>query len=247
MGLINIPVKLYSAINETSVRFRELHKKCGTPLEHKRWCPKCGVEVPWDEVEKGFEISEGIYVPITQEEINKIKLKGIKEIELIGFIDPKEVDDIYYDKHYYLGPQEGQDKAFNLFKSALEKTGLLAFGRIVVRSKERLVVIRNYKNLMLLSTLFYSYEIRNPEEVIVNKVNIPDEELNLAVELVNSFKTKFEIDKYHDRFFDALKELINFKIKGEKIEAIENERNEIPIEEALKEMIKRVKKKHENN
>ncbi len=247
IGLVNIPVKLYSATEEHPVKFRELHKKCGTPLEHKRWCPKCNVEVPWDEVEKGFEISEGVYVPITQDELNQIKLKGIKEIELLGFIDPKEIPEIYLDKHYYLGPQENQDKAFLIFKKALEETGLVAFGRIVIRSKERLVIIRSYKNVLLLTTLFYTYEVRDPKEIVVNEVELKENEMELAKELFVSMRTKFEIEKYHDRFLDALKELINAKLKGEEIKVEEERVEEKSLEEALKEMIRRVKKKHENN
>ncbi len=248
IGLINIPVKLYSATEEHPIKFRELHQKCGTPLEHKRWCPKCNVEVPWEEVEKGFEISEGVYVPITQDELKQIKLKGIKEIELLGFVDPKEVPEIYYDKHYYLGPQEGQDKAFLLFKKTLEDTGLNALGRIVIRSNERLVLIQSYKNVLLLNTLFYAYEIRDPSEIVVNSVELKENELNLAKELFVSMRTKFDISKYHDRFLDALKELINAKLKGEELKVEERKtEEEKSLEEALKEMIRRVKKKHEDN
>ncbi len=245
LGLINIPVKLYSATEESAVKFRELHSKCGTPLEHKRWCPKCKVEVPWNEVIKGFEISTGVYVPITQEELNEIRLKGVKSIELLGFIDKDTIPTIFIDKHYYLGPQEGGEKPFQILREAMEGKNKIAIGRVVIRSHERIVSIEPYKNGLLLNTLFYEYEIRdiNNVDLINEKVKITPEELNMASELVESLGMKFDISQYRDRFVEALKKLIEKKMKGEKIEAVKEEKEAKPFEEALKEMLKKIKEK----
>lgn len=248
LGLINIPVKLYSATEESSVKFREIHSKCGTPLEHKRWCPKCKVEVPWNEVEKGFEISTGVYVPITQEELNEIKLKGIKSIELIGFINENEIPTIYLDKHYFLGPQEDKEIAYFILKKALKSTGKVAIGRLVIRSKERIIIIKPYKDGLLLTTLFYNYEIRDIEKIdfVNEKININENQIEMAKELINSYTKKFDMSKYKDRFAEALKGLIEKKIKGEKIEVKEKEEETKPFEEALKEMLKKIKENETN-
>ena len=248
LGLINIPIKLYSATEEDNVKFRELHSKCGTPLEHKRWCPKCKVEVPWNEVTKGFEISTGVYVPVTKEEINEIKLKGIKSIELLGFVNKEEIPIIYFDKHYFLGPQEDKEIAFFILKKAMKSTGKVAIGRLIIRSKERIVLIEPYKDGLLLTTLFYNYEIRDIEKVdfISESIEVNENQVNMAKQLINSYTTKFDMSKYKDRFAEALKELIEKKIKGEKIGENEKEENEKPFEEALNEMLKRIKENESN-
>lgn len=245
-GLVNIPVKVYSATEEQVFSFRELHSKCGTPLEHKRWCPKCKKEVAWEDVDKGFPIGKDEYVHLTKEDIKAIMAKTSKTIDIIKFVDVSQIDPIYFNKNYYLAPQEGGEKAYHLFRNILSITGKAAIGKAVIRNKEYLVVIRAYREGLLMTTLHYSYEIRDISEIeeLKKVVEIGEMERKLALKLVSSLSGKFDIKHYKDEFADMLKKLIQEKMKGkliitpeEKIKKIED------LTEALKKSIEKIKKK----
>jgi DNA end-binding protein Ku len=141
-GLVNIPVKVYPAVKDKRVAFRTLHKECHTPLIHKRWCPTCNREVKLEEVEKGYQLSKDRFVVLTDEELERVQLKTLKVLEIIGFVDAAEIDPLYYDFPYLLEPQEGGEKAYTLLREILSQTGKVAIGRVVMRNKEYVVVLR---------------------------------------------------------------------------------------------------------
>ncbi|MCD6546998.1 MAG: Ku protein [Nanoarchaeota archaeon] len=244
LGLVNIPVAVYPAVEPKAISFRELHKTCKTPLEHKRWCPTDKEEVAWEDVVKGFEIAKDQYVVITKEELEAAKLKTTSNIEIVQFVNSGEIDPIYYDKPYYLAPQKGGEKAFFLLKNVLATLGKVAIARFVLRNKEYIVAIYSYKKGLLMHTLHYSYEIRDMNEIeeLKKKARYTKEEEKLAIALVKSQSSKFDIKKFKDRYAEALKEIIKAKLKGKKIsmpkEKIEKAKE---LMEALKASIKKKK------
>lgn len=243
-GLVNIPVKVYSAAEEKEVEFTLLHDKCKTPLKYKRWCPKCEEEVAWENTIKGFELTKNEFIPITKEELESLKLKTVKSIEILKFVEQADIDPIYMSNSYYLVP-ENSEKAYSLFKEVLQLTGKVAIGKVVMRNKEHLVMIRAFKKGLVMTILHFASEIRdiNSLEELKNLPPVKENELKLAQALVSQLEGKFNIKEYKDRFKDAVIELIKKKVKG-KIEIKKEE--EKPIEdlmEALKKSIKVTKKK----
>ena len=245
LGLVNIPVEVYPAVEPRVISFRELHKTCKTPLQHIRWCPVDKERVPWEDVVKGFEIAKDQYVVLTKEELESARLKTSSNIEIVGFVKKDEIDPIYFEKPYYIAPQKGGKKAFWLLKDILAELYKVAVGRVVLRNKEYLVAIYSYKNGLLMHTFHYAYEIRNMNEIesLKKKAKYSKEERKLAVELVNKLSMKFNIEKFKDRYAESLKEIIKAKLKGKKVtmprEKIEKAKE---LMEALKESVRKKKK-----
>jgi len=223
-----------------------LHKTCNTPLEHKRWCPSCKEEVPWEDVVKGFEISKDQYVVITKEELEFAKLKTTKNIEILQFVNKEEIDPIFFEKPYYLVPQEGGEKAYFLLKEALMYTNKAAVAKVVMRDREHYVTIYSYKSGLIMHTLYYPYEIRdiNKLEELKKKPRISQEEKKLAVALINKLSSKLDTSKFKDEYINALKKIIKAKLLGKKVkmpkEKIEKAKE---LMAALKESVKKASKK----
>lgn len=249
-GLVNIPVKIYSATKEKMLSFHLLHKQCNTPLEYKKWCPECKKEVKWEDVVKGYKLGEE-YIPIEKEELEKIKLKTLKLIEIKQFVDIGEIDPLFIKKNYYVVPQEGAEKAYSLFKEALEITGKAAIGRVVLRGKEYVIVLRPYQKGLILSVLYYKDEIipiKNLEE-LQKIVVVREDELKLAKALIEKLTSPFEYEKYKDRFREKVEKLIESKAKGISLEEGEEEIEEKPADilEALKVSLKLTEKKKKHS
>ncbi|HDD04929.1 MAG TPA: Ku protein [Candidatus Aenigmarchaeota archaeon] len=220
-GLVSIPVKLYTATEPRLISLKELCPYCHSPLKHKRWCPKCEKEIAWEEVVRGFEIAKDQYVLISKKELDAIKLKSTKRIEIVGFVD-EDIEPIYLEKHYYLSPEEGGERAFSLLVKAMEELNKIAIGKVVMKNKEYVVALTPYKGGLLLSTLHYAYEIRGMPEV--EEVKVSKEELELAKELIRKMSMKLDMSKFKDEYAEAFKEMIKKKLKGEKIEVKVEER-----------------------
>jgi DNA end-binding protein Ku len=220
LGLVNIPVSIYLAARDRLVNFHNLHSTCKSPLQNKRWCPYHNVEVPWNEVVKGYEISKGKYVVIEKKELQAIQLKSTRAIDVIKFIDAGQIDPLLVENNYYLVPQIGGEKAYTLFRDVLSLTSKAAIGKVVIRSKERLVAIRQYRKGMILTVLHYNDEIVPMEEMEALKrlVVVKDSELKLARILIDKLSGSFDIEDYKDEYEGALVKMIKRKIAGEKIE-----------------------------
>jgi len=219
-GLVNIPIKLYSAVEPKVLGFRLLCGKCKTPIQYKRWCPNCKKEVPWEDVVRGLEITKGNYFVLTKEKLEKLKPEKTDVIDIIEFVDKGMIDPIYFDKNYYVVPEKAKEKAYFLFQEVLEATAKIAIGRFVMREKEYLCAIESYKGGLLLVTLNYDYEIRDIKKVEELKVRpkLNKEELKLAKELINKlYEKEFDISEFKDTFAQKLKEVIKKSLKGEKI------------------------------
>ena len=244
-GLVNIPVKLYSAAEPKLISFRLLCGKCGSPLEYKRWCPRCKKEVAWDDVLHGFEYRKGKYVKFSKTELAKLPLPRSKNIEIIEFVDMSELDPLFFDKNYYVLPEKDSGHAFWLFAEALQLTNKVAIGKVTMRNKDYLVVLRAYKNLLLLTTLFYQDEIRPPEfPELEEKVKVSKSELKLATELIRKLTKHFDLSKFKNQYKELMLQLIEAKISGKKIKlTVPKTTKTKELMTALAASVKAVKKK----
>ncbi|MEM4390045.1 MAG: Ku protein [Candidatus Micrarchaeia archaeon] len=218
-GLVSIPIKMYPAIEPAEVKFHFLHKKCGTPLRYERHCPACGVTVPWEETVRGFEYAKGRFVTLRPEELALLPLKTTRTVDIQDFVALEEVDPIFFETPYFLAPAEGGERAYELLRRVLATTRRAAIGKVAIRGKEHLVLIREYRGALAMSTMYYPREIRSPESLIevLKDVVVEKEELELATQLIDRLTTHFEPEKYKDEYRKALLELIRAKAEGRRI------------------------------
>ncbi|GAB4415537.1 MAG: Ku protein [Thermodesulfovibrionales bacterium] len=244
-ALVNIPVKLYGASHKRDINFHLLHKKCSTPLTYERYCPTCKVDVAWEDTIHGYEYEKGKFVVIADEEIERIPSRTSKSIDILRFIDAKEIEPIYYDKAYYLEPVEGGERAYALLRETMKDSEKVALAKITFKDKEHVAIIRVFRDTRTLHTLFYADEIMKPETLnIPKRIALDDKELNLATELVRHFLGRFNIDSYHDEFRDSVMELIKAKIAGREIKVAPKKEVEkvVSLMDALKRSLEKKKK-----
>ena len=179
-GMVSIPVRLYTATESHDVHFHLLHKRDGVRLQNVRWCPKDEKSVPWDEVVRGFEYAKGNYVPISDEELDHLPVKTVHTVDISDFVKLEEVDPIYYDKAYYLAPEETGAKAFVLLRQALQQTGRAAVAKVAIRDKESLCLVRPYQDVLSMDTLFYANEIRSTKDIAVDGAGVSPKEIQMA-------------------------------------------------------------------
>ncbi|MCS7134353.1 MAG: hypothetical protein NZ889_00640 [Candidatus Pacearchaeota archaeon] len=196
-GLVNILVKLYSATHPKQFSFRLLCGRCNTPLRYRRYCPKCRKEVIWQDVKHGIEIEKGKWKVFTKEEIEKIKPNKAEQIEIIGVTTFDRFDPILFHNNYYVVPEKKKEKAYWLFREVLSATARVAFARMILHQKEYIVLVRPYRKGLLLTTLYYPYEIKPMElEELEEKVQITKDEFELAKKLVAVLSKEPELEKY---------------------------------------------------
>jgi len=220
-GLVNIPVKLYSAVSKKTVRFHQLDSKTGSRIQQKRVNPQTGEEVPYEQLVKGYELSPDRYVVVKPEELEAIEPKKTRTIDIEDFVDIDEIDPIYYDHPYYLAPGAGAGKAYALLLQALKDSGRVGIARVVIRSKEQLVAIRPRDEVLTMETLLFGDEVVAPEEI--GDLPDPDEataskkEVDMARQLIESLATEFDPSKYRDEYRETVLEMIERKAQGEEI------------------------------
>jgi DNA end-binding protein Ku len=213
-GLVSIPVNLYTATESHDVRFHLLHKKDGVRLQNIRWCPKDEKAVPWDEVVRGFEYTKGRYIPISDEDLDHLPVKTVHTVDVSDFVKLEEVDPIYFDKAYYLAPEEQGIKAFALLRQALQQTGRAAVAKVAIRDKESLCLVRPYQDVLSMETMFYSNEIRSTESLAADTAKVSPKELQMAVSLIENLSDSFDAERYQDDYQAALKQVIDAKVEG---------------------------------
>lgn len=213
-GLVNIPVKMHAATENKDIKLRQLHKECQTPVKYQKVCPVCDREVKNEEIVKAYEYANNKFVVLDEDELEALRKEQTdKAVEIIDFVQLADIDPIYFEKSYYLSPNEGGSKAYGLLRTALKDSGKIGVAKIIIRSKEQLAVIRVYENTLVVETVHYPDEVRDVEEV----PNVPDEvqtvkkELDTAKMLIDQLTTKFEPEKYKDDYRTALLELIEEK------------------------------------
>ncbi len=217
-GLIHIPVRLYSASQERELKFKMLHKKDLSEIRYARICKKEEKEVPWDDIVKGFEIEEGHYVILSDEDFEKVNLKKTRTVEIVSFANEEDIDPIYYHNPYFLEPEKGAAKAYHLLKEALLRSKKVAIGQFVFHHHEHLGVIRPYGNLLMLHQLRYASELVNPKGLMVPKQEASSKkELEVAIQLIEQLTQPFKPQNYSDTYIDEVKEMIHKKSKGHKL------------------------------
>lgn len=213
-GLVNIPVKLYSATQEQAFDLDMLHKDDFSHIRYAKMCELEEKEVPYEEVVKGFEYESGHYVVLTDEDFKKANVEKTKSISVINFVKNKDVDFMYYDKPYFLEP-DGSDKAYLLFLETLKKTDRSALVRYVFRNREHLGLITPKENILVLEQLRYSSEIRDHRELVLpKKEKITEKEMQMAKGLVDQMTEKVNIESYEDTYEKELERIIEEKKKG---------------------------------
>jgi DNA end-binding protein Ku len=226
-GLLNVPVKLYSAVSKKSVSFRELRASDGSRVRHKRVAENDGEEVPYEEIVKGYEIAPDQFVTITREELEELDPKKTRAIEILDFVDLDDIDPIYFDHPYYLGPDKGAEKAYKLLVEAMEESRKVAVARFVLRNRESLAALRPMDEVLTMATMRFADEVVSPDE-ISDAFEAPDgepakRELDMAKTLIDSLTSDFDAGKYRDEYREELLALIERKAKGEEIVATETE------------------------
>jgi DNA end-binding protein Ku len=226
-GLLNVPVKLYSAVSRKSVSFRELRKSDSSRIRHKRVAESDGDEVPYEEIVKGYEIAPEQYVVLTREELEELDPKKTRAIEIQDFVDLDEIDPIYFDHPYYLGPDKGAEKAYALLVKAMSDAKKVAVARFVLRNREHLAAIRAMGNVLTMATMRFADEVVSPQELDVvpeDGRKLSKRELEMAKQLIDSLSTDFDAEKYRDEYREELVALIERKARGEEVvEAVSEE------------------------
>jgi len=232
IGLINVPVKLYPMIYDRGIAFHFLHKIDGQPLKYERVCTKDGKIVPWDEVVKGYEVAKKEYIVFDKKELDAAKPESDRRIRVDKFVDYFSIDPIYFSTSYILMPDKSND-AYSLLLTALQKKGKACAGRITLRTKEYPAIVHAYKDALVLTTMKYAYDVADPQGFEeLKKIKAPEKaELDLAVKIVTDLSGEFDINAYKDSYRQKVEELIQKKMKGEKIVV------EKPIKEEAKELM----------
>ena len=219
-GLVNVPVKLYSAVSKKTVRFHQLHEKDGVRIQQKRVCPADGDEVSYDQIVKGYEITPDQYVVVTPEELEAIEPRKTKTIDIEDFVDLQDIDPIYYDHPYYLLPGTGAAKPYKLLVTAMEESSKVAIARVVIRQKEQLVAIRPTGDILTMETMNFADEVvphDKFDEAPDADVETSEREVAMAQQLIESLSAEFDPSKYTDTYRERVIELIERKAEGKEI------------------------------
>ena len=215
-GLVNIPIKLYSATEDSSLDLDMLDKKDLANIKFKRVNEHTGKEVAWENIVKGYKMDDR-YVVLTDEDFQKASPEKTKLIEIKEFVEEAEVDGMYYDTPYYLEPEKSGAKAYVLLRDALEKTGKAGFGSFVLRNKENLCLLKPVGGVLVLNKIRWEQEIRSTKDLNIPTGSSKPAEMKMALELIKHLSGPFDISKYKDTYSDELMKLIKAKSKGKKI------------------------------
>ncbi|WP_096154964.1 MULTISPECIES: non-homologous end joining protein Ku [Bacillus] len=247
-GLVNIPIKMFSATEDKDVKLRTLHKECHTPIKYEKVCPNCEKEVENEDLVKGYEYVKGKFVILEDEELEQLKKEHEdKNVKIIDFVKLDDIDPIYFNRSYFLGPGENGSKAYSLLREALQTSGKIGVAEITIRSKQQLAVVRVYKDCLIMETIHYPDEVRNVKDVpsVPEKTDVNEQELKTAIMLIDQLTTEFEPDKYEDDYREAILTLIESKITNEQGTTTPKEgekNNVVDLMSALQASIERTKK-----
>jgi len=214
-ALVSIPISLFSATRKNELSFHYLHKKDMSPVSYKRFCDSENVEVPWEEITRGYEYERDRYVEITDEDLDKADVELTKTIQIQEFVQEDEIDPVYFDKPYYLEPQKGGERAYALMRDALAESGKVGIAKVVLKSREHLAAVKSVGNLLTLQTMRFAHEIVDSGSLNVpQKTDVSKKEMDLANTLIDSMSDKFDPGKYKDDYYDKVLEIIQMKVAG---------------------------------
>jgi DNA end-binding protein Ku len=221
-GLVNVPVSLHSAVRDKSIRFSLLHEPDHSPIQTRRVCSEESEEVPFSEIVKGYELEDGSWVLLTDEELEAAAPRKSKTIDIERFVEEAEVDPVYYERSYLLTPrEESATRAYRLLSETMGDARKVALGRVVLRARERLVVIRSQGDSLALSTMRFHDEVRSADEIVAEmQASKPSrKEVERAVAVIEELSVPFEPQQYHDEHRAHLQRVIESKQKGKRIVA----------------------------
>jgi DNA end-binding protein Ku len=240
-GLVDVPVRLYSAVQEHKLQFHFVHEKDNSPIGYQKICKKEDKPVPDDEIVKAFEFEKGEYVFMEEEDFAAAKVEGYKTIDIVDFVPYEDIDPIFFAKTYYLGPDRGAEKVYSLLVKAMEDSELAGIAKFVMRDKQHLGALRIREGVITLEQLYFVDEIRSLEEIKASKARVSREELQMAARLIESWTTEWKPEKYKDTYRDELCAIIKAKRKGQEVHAAPELEEEEPADllTALRESIER--------
>lgn len=243
-GLVSVPVRMYSATESKELRFHFLHKDDLQPIGYDKVRKDTGKHVDPDDVVRGFEIEKGKYVPIEDEDLDRLDIELTHAIDILDFVDLEEIDPIYFRKAYYLASQDGAEKPYRLLVRALDETGKVGVAKVVIRNKQHLAALRAHDGVLVLETMYYADEVRKPESVN-GGTRLKKAEVEMAKSLVENLSGSFKPEKYDDTYRKELLDLIRSKAKGKKLpEPHEEEEAEVvDLMAALRESVDQTRKK----
>jgi DNA end-binding protein Ku len=222
-GLVNVPIKLYSAVSKKTVRFHQINGETGNRIAQKRTDAITGEEVAYESLVKGFEMAKDQYVIISPDELDSLDPEKSRTIDIEDFVDLAEIDPVYYDHPYYLVPDKGAAKAYGLLLSAMQESGRVAIARVVLRSKEQLVAIRPAQDgtVLMMETMIFADEVVGRETLDglpeAEELTVSDREVQMAQQLIESLVTDFEPSRYKDEYREKVLQLIEAKAEGAEI------------------------------
>jgi DNA end-binding protein Ku len=216
-GLISIPVRMFAAARGERISFNQLHNVCHSRLKQPLFCPVCNRNVERSEIVKGYEYEKDQYVLFTEEELDKIEPPSAHVMEILEFVKLADMDPLYFDSSYYISPEDAGAKAYQLLMKAMEESGYGAIAKLTMHQREHIVIIRPSSKGMTLHTMFYANEIRAAESVPTDKVELKDQEKNLAQQLIQSLAAPWEPQKYRDEYQENLRAMIAAKLQGQEV------------------------------
>jgi DNA end-binding protein Ku len=243
-GLVTIPVAVYPATEEKTLRFNQLHEEDGGRIRMKRTCSIDGEEVPYDEIVKGYEYEKDKYVVLTDEDFDAVPVESSRAIDIVQFVDMDEIDPTLYKKSYYLVPDETGAKAYALLREAMSQDDRVGIAKVSFRDKEHLAALRFKDEAFVLETMYWPDEIRAFEADVKLDVKVRDQELEMARQLIENLTSEWNPDEFTDEYRQALLQIVEAKINGEEIEVVAAEPTAkvVDLMEALKASVAAAKK-----
>ena len=219
-GLVNVPVKVTTAVRKKDVRFHQLHAKDGSRILQKRFCAEEGVEVAYEELAKGYEIAPGQYVLIEPEELEELDPIATHTVDIEDFVALDEIDPLFFDSSYYLVPDDRGEKAYRLLLEAMRESGRVGIARVVMRTKQYLCAVRPVQDALVMTTMNFADEVVDQsqlEDLPAGEVDASERELRMARQLIDSLATGFDPTRYHDTYREEVLELIEKKAAGQEV------------------------------
>ncbi|MFB3925656.1 MAG: Ku protein [Syntrophales bacterium] len=237
-GLINIPVRLYTAVKETRPDFNYLHKQDLSPIRYARICKADGEEIPFEDIVRGYEYKKGDYVVLQDEDFKKANVRKTQTIDIVDFVEEAEIDSKFMEKPYYLEPARESRKAYALLREGLKRTGKVGIGKFVLKTREHLVVLKPEGNLMILEQIRFANEIVKPDKTIIpEEEKVSEKELEMAIKLIDQLTTAFHPEQYKDTYTEELMRVVEEKAHGE----VPRARGERPVPTEVPDLMSRLR------
>ena len=217
-GMVSVPCKLYSATEEKTVHFNQIHRDCQSQIKMPKYCPTCDRKVEAGEIVKGYPVGDNQFVLMEEQDFANLPIKSLKTIDVVAFADASVVDPRHYNKSYFVAPEDAGIKAFSLFVQAMGKVGKVGIAKLGFREREHLATIRSFGGVILLQTLYYADELRSVEELKPKQVEVSDREMEMAITLLNTLAVEgLDMTQFKDEYRDVLLKVIEAKLAGQPI------------------------------